>query len=377
MFPPRVRFLMVIVETIFLFATGCVPNFTNEVDVPVTTTIGSTPANGIPLVRIEWTYRDAQRLAVELSVSHYPLPSGFQTICPLTQLVIKDGLNENLLLYRNPEQISLDEFYVITRHSHWYCKKQTENNGFADYLFSLTYDYGTETGFQWSKKASLSVDLGEVVATNSSSVTTLPSQGIFDFPLEFEIESKNLTWSDSAILTDNGVRVEINRVAVNPSFALLDACINYQDHHFWRPIAAILYGGQEAHSTEFIPTFPGYPFDRDSILESTRRCYALIIPFDFPLDSLSAFQIGIKQVEVMNTDAGVVTLQECEAAKEQLEKTYSGLHIRCYEFEMRGQQQHWFEVLSRPPDISTQEAYEIAESAFTQTISGPWYVEIP
>ncbi len=376
MFPGNVRFQMLICGIICLLATSCTPNPTMEADIHGTPGTGSIPVNRNPQVEIEWTYQDAQRFGVEFSITNYPIPQGFQTNCPLTQLEIKNDSGQNLLLYKNPEQISLDEFYALTRNSRWLCKKQSESDGIAEYLFSLTYYYGNETGLQWNEKNTLSVEMGEVIATNSGSMITLPGQGTLYLPLDFETANKNMTWSLPSSMTSNGIMVEIDRVAMNPSFALLDVCIEYQDHHFWRPVAVVLYQGQEVYSTEFIPTFPRYPFNRDTILKSTRRCYSLSIPFNFPLDSLSSFQIGIKQVDVVNTDAGVVTMQECETVKEQLEKTYTGLKIQCYEFEIRGQQQHWFEILSPPPGISTQDAYKLVESAFTQAIPGPWYMEI-
>lgn len=376
MFASRVRSLMLIAGIIFLFATGCAPNSMNDADTPVTSGSGPAPANGTPLARIEWTYRDAQRFAVELSVTNYPLPQGFQIICPLTQLEVESDAGKSLLLYRNPEQSSLDEFYVITRHSHWYCKEQTESDGLADFLFSLIYYYEEDTEFDWNAVPRLRVELGEVIATNSVSVLALPNQGTLDLPLDFGARSKNLTWLPATTLTKNNILVGIERVALNPSFALLDACIEYQDHHFWRPVAALLYQDQVFYSTEFLPTFPSNPSDRDSILRSTRRCYSFSIPLDFPVDMITSFQVGINRVQIVNDDPGTVTMQECEAVKRHVEAAHSGLKIRCYEFETRGQQQHWFEILSSPPGVSTQDAYELVESAFTQAIAGPWYMEI-
>jgi len=374
----RASFPRLILGVLYLVAmTGCFPISPAAKTSPRIPDIKPNSMNENLQVEVTWTYQDTQRFAVELSVIHYPLPQGFQIICPLTQLVIKNGAGESLLLYRNPEQTNLDEFYAISQHSRWLCKKQTESDGFADYLFSLTYSYKDEASLQWNESHTLSAELGGVIATNSGSMMNLPNQGTFDLPLDFETEDKNLTRLHPTVLINNGILVEINRVTVNLSFALLDTCIEYQDHHFWRPVAAILYHGQEAYSTDFIPTFPRYPFNRDTILESTRRCYSFIIPFDFPLESLSTFQIGIKRVEIVSTDAGVVTMQECESVKAQSEKEYPGLEIRCIEYKTRGQQQHWFEILSPPPGLSTQDAYELVKSAFTQVIPGPWYAEIP
>lgn len=376
MFALKVRFLIVMVGVINFFATSCVPNSTNDADVPVTPGFESSSVSRNPLVRVEWAYRDDQRLGVELSIANYPLPRGFQTICPLTQLEIRSDGGESLLLYRNPEQISLGEFYAITRRSRWYCDEQTESNGLADYLLSLVYYYGEDSNFERNADTWLRIELGEVIATNSASVITLPNQGVLDIPLDFESSSNNLTWLPVTALTKNDILVEIQRVALNPSFALLDACIEYQDHHFWRPIAAISYQDQVVYSTEFLPTFPISPADRDSILQSTRRCYSFSIPFDFSFDTMTSFQIGINRVQIENNDPGAVTMQECEAVKQQVESKHSGLKIRCYEFETRGQPQRWFEVFSRPPGMSAQEAYELVESNFTREVVGPWYLEI-
>lgn len=294
----------------------------------------------------------------------------------ITQLEVKSDAGKSLLFYRNPERISLDEFYAITRHSHWYCKEQTESDGLADFLFSLIYYYEEDTEFDWNAVLRLRVELGEVIAANSASIITLPDQGALDIPLDFETSAENLTWFPAFSLTKHDMLVEIERAALNPSFALLDACIEYQDHHFWRPVAALLYQDQVFYSTEFLPTFPSNPSDRDSILRSTRRCYSFSIPLDFSLDTMTSFQIGINRVQIENNDPGVVTMQECEAVKQQVESKHSGLKIRCYEFEIHGEPQHWFEILSRPPGVSAQEAYELVESSFITKVVGPWYWEI-
>lgn len=376
MFAPRVYFMIVIVGIIYFFATGCVPNSTTAADMPITPGLESNSAPGTPQVRVEWAYRDGQRLGVELSVANYPLPRGFQTICPLTRLEIRSDGGESLLLYRNPEQISLDELYAISHRSRWYCNEQTQSNGLADYLFSLIYYYGEDARFERNTDLWLHVEMGEVIATNSASVMTLSNQGTLDLPLDFETSGKNLTWLPAFTLTKNDILVEIERAALNPSFALLDACIEYQDHHFWRPVAAISYQDQEFYSTELLPTFPSYPADRDAILQSARRCYSFSIPFDFPIDATTSFQIGINRVQIVNNDPGVVTMQECEAVKQRVESAHAGIKIRCHEFETRGQTQHWFEVVSHPPGMSAQEAYELVESNFTEEVVGPWYMEI-
>lgn len=362
---------------IILFSvTSCVSNATPNDDAPILPAIQTNPVATTPQVRIEWAYRDDQRLGVEVSITNYPLPQGFQTICPLTQVELRKNEGEGLALYRNPEQISLDEFYTIAQHSRWFCVKQREDNGLADYLFSVISYNANASGIKQDMDAWLHLEMGEVIATNAVSAVTLPNQGRFDIPLDFGESDKRLTWFPAFSLTNHNVLVEIERVSLNPSFALLDACIEYQDHHFWKPIAAIFYQDKAAYSTEFLPTFPAYPSERDLILKSTRRCYSFSIPLDFQVDQSAPFQVGIDRVQIVNNDPAIVTMQECEAVKKQVEAMYSGLKVRCRQFESHNQQQHWFEVVSHPPSMSAQGSYELVEANFTQEIVGAWYLEI-
>ncbi len=280
-----------------------------------------------------------------------------------------------MILYLNPEQVSLDEFYTISRQNHWYCAQVGGGDGFADYLFSLTHFYGDDPSLNLTQGAKLLVDLGEVIAANSISVITLPSAGSYELPLELRSGMPRLTWLNPGLLAASAVSVEINWVAMNPSVSWLNSCLEMQDHHFWKPRAALVYQGQETYSTEILPTYP-YPFDRDTTLRSTRRCYSFSIPFTMLLDSPGPFKAGIDQVQIVNTDSGVVTTQDCATAKDTLEKSYPGLEIRCVTFQLRGESQNWFEVLSHPPAMSEQEAYTLVESAFIRTIAGPWFVKI-
>lgn len=367
------RFLKLLVRSgiIFLVA-GCVPRpLSKAATTPSTPTFDSNSPK--PLAQVNWTYRDDWRLGLEFSIANYPLPRGFETLCPLTRLELKRK-GKTLLLYRNPEQIDLDEFYMLTKQSRWYCEKRTESDGLADYLFSLVYYYGESFPFKRDADLWLHMELGEVIATNSVSAITLPNQGVLDIPLNFESSGDPRTWFPALSLTQRDILVKIERVALNPSFALLDACIDYQDHHLWMPTAAISYQDWLTYSTEFLPTFPPHPTDLDSILQSTHRCYSFSIPFNFPLDQAS-LRIGIERFQIVNDNP---TQQECEAIRQEVEDAHPGLQIRCVEFEtMEKTKRNWFQVLSYPSGMSAQEAYELVESSFNRDVVGAWYMVLP
>lgn len=370
----HIRFSGIISGILCLVMAGCIPSSSPDETPSETINLNPSPASENVQVEVRWTYQDEYRFAVEISIENYPIPQGFQTRCPLTQLEVKNE-RKDLLLYRNPEQINLDEFYALSQKSNWYCSSQRTGNGSVDYVFSLSYFYTTnESVFDFSEDWVLSLELGEVFATNSTSVIALPDLGTFQLPIEIKAGEKRLTWLSSSKITDKGITAQIERVAVSPSFTLMDACLEYQDHHFWSPRARLVYQDQSAYSTEWLPTYP-YPFDRDTTLGSTRRCYTFFIPFIFPFDSLSNFHIGIDQVQIMN-NAGTIKRAECEAIKASMEKLYPSLQIECNTFEINGETQNWFQIHSRPDNFSEEKAYKLVESAFQQSVTGLWEIEI-
>lgn len=335
---------------------------------------------------VKWSYQDKDRFGVEISIEDYPVPLGFHTSCPLTQLEVESA-GKSLLLYKHPDQIDLDEFYAISAHNRWNCVLEKEDDGFADYLFSLTHFYKDTTlpdgadnfvdevlpdlveGF------TLVADFGEVNAvTGSQAVITLPSKGIYKLPLRITPSTDNLTWFNFSSVTTNGISVQINRVALNPSAAWVNACLTYQDHHNWIPKAELENQGHTVYSVDFLPTYPPFPSD---VYQSDQRCYSFSISINKPIDITVPFQVGISQVIIDNTNPGIVTAQECEFVKDTIEKSNSEIEIICWEYETHGEKQIWFQMVKHPSNMTAEEAYIYVEDYFRQTIYGPWLVQIP
>jgi len=183
MFPLRVQFLRLLVGGMFCLAGAACSSLSPVRETVSGSPVGvSSPAREGLQVQIEWTYQDQDRFAMEVSIQHYPVPQGFQLRCPLTQLEIQ-GVGNNLLLYRNPDQIELNEFYALAQNNDWYCSKQAGGNGFADYLFSLSHSYQAGLAPKLNGPLSLSLELGEVRAANSVSAMTLPACGYLQHPI--------------------------------------------------------------------------------------------------------------------------------------------------------------------------------------------------
>lgn len=337
---------------------------------------GTRPDDGEFSVAITWAYRDEQRLGVEIAVDNYPVPEGYQLGCPFTQVDLAVSPEDTRLLFQNETQVSLDDYYALVPQSRWYCQQLDESPGTVDYLLSLTHTYAPAAAPAWNEPPALNVALGEVTAYQMGEEMVLPGQGTFEFTMAFEPAGQTLTWRPETVFEADALTVELNRVSVNRSIAVLEACVTLDDHHSWQPEAAILHQEQELLATEYVLTEPLNAPDRDTVLENTHRCFSFLFVSDFPLDSMGAFQIGITQVVVDNTDPGTVTQADCEAVKVQVEAEHPGLEIRCYETEIRGQQQHWFEVLARPEGITQEEAYGWVEAAFRRTLPGPWLVDL-
>ena len=394
-FPNSVRILFSLSAVLFLVLTACAaPPAMEETAVPpeatvtalsdpteettLPTEIAATPTNTLPddgelRVGLTWAYHDEERLGVEIAVSNYPVPEGYHLECPFTQVDLAVGPEETRLLYQNETQISLDDFYALVPQSRWHCRQTAEGPGTVDYRLSLTHTYAPAAAPAWDGPPALNVTLGEVTAYQmGEEEITLPGQGTFEFPLALAPAEQTLTWQPEAAFEAGELTVELNRVSVNRSTAVLEACVTLDDHHSWQPEAAILYQGQELLATEYVLTEPLNPSDGATVLESTHRCFSFLFLSDSPLDALEDFQIGISQVVVDNTNPGTVTQADCETAKSQVEAEHPGLEIRCYETEIRGQQQHWFEIVALPEGIAQEEAYEWVVAAFRRTIPGPW-----
>ncbi len=363
-------------------ATGCNYHWVKD---PTIENISTSVNNGNIDVEINWAYRDGDRLGLEILVKNYPLPQEATLKCPLTRIDLENG-GKSYLLYKNPDQISLDEFYKIKSHSDWYCEIKRHQNGFADFLFSVTHfteDRSLPDGTNYYKNAPLPelfdttdvlIELGQVKALiGSQAVIVLPPQGSFLLnEINAEIDEK-LTWQKSQKIVGEGIFIQLNRIAMNPSVSWLNACITILDNHNWIPQAKLESTGIFAYSKDYLLTYPAYP---STPFQSDQRCFTFTIPYsnsvDFPLP---VFQIGINQVIIDNTNPGQVDVQDCEAVRREIEELKS-IQIKCWKYETAGQPQHWFQVVCYPNNMTSQEAYDMVKTAFTKTIVGPWMLPI-
>lgn len=323
-----------------------------------------------------WSYTDDWRLGLEIRVRDYPLPAGFETRCPFTRVeLLQNG--RAFPLYRNPEQIGLDEFYDLTRQRRWYCFQERRGTEHADYLLSLTF-FDKPLHFVSHPQITLYVELGEVIATatDQSAVITLPAQGKTTLSFSPGAHHSLLTWGQSAPVQSAGLTATVERVFINPSVTWLDACLEYTDHHTWQPTARLDVGDQTARSVEWWLLFPFNPEHAETILQSTRRCFGFIIPFAYESSSLSTLRIGIEQVQIERADSYTLSLPECEAAAQQVERDYPGTKIRCREFFIGGKRHGWFEVVEHAPGITSEEGYQAMLSVLTLTLSEGWYWQI-
>lgn len=322
------------------------------------------------VIRVEDAFADDVRLSFELKVSDYPLPTGLDLSCPITEINLVTNFGQSSRIYRHPDQITLEEYYDLTKNSRWVCEKDAVRPGSADYTFSLIYFYDPASLHPEQGNYTLHVDLDEVLASNAAGTKTLPKIGSYDFLLDFP-KRDGLTWTEPKELSDFRTRVELTRVVVNPSFTLLDTCIQMRDNHFWRPMARLSNAEKDYFSSTYQVLSP-YPFDRDTTLSSQKRCFSFSIPFQVPKNGPGQFSVGIDHITIDNSSTSDLRLKDCEMVRVNLERLHPGLRLLCTEFETRGQVQHWFVIRSTPPDMNHDEAYALVSSSFTWSVNGPW-----
>lgn len=349
----------------------------NTLDISQATSLSITELD----LEIIWVYRDPDRLGIEILVKNYPLPEQATLHCPFTRVDINTSGN-SALLYKHPDQISLDEFYSVSRHNAWLCQLKQHKDGFADYQLSLTHfneDRSLPDGSNNFQKDSLPyvsdsstilIELGQVNALlGPQSVVSLPSLGSFLIDINFTETSEKLTWQKSQQIVSENIVIQVNRVALNPSVAWINSCIEMEDPHRWIPQANVTALGFSFTSTEYLITYPEYPFPTSL---GNQRCFFFTIPFSYSNSSqLTDLQIGITQVTIDNTDSGRIRMDECKAVREEIE-VLNDIQITCVEFEIHGETHHWFQIDSFPESMTNQDAYELVKKAFTKTLIGPW-----
>lgn len=332
-------------------------------------------AEGVtPRVEIQWMYEDEHRLALELVVNDYTLPDGFSIACPVTHIEFEGIGDEIYPVYISADLTTLEDFYDVTQNSRWFCTKNARQNSNGSYKFSFMYFYN-KPNQTMRKYSQVKIELGKVYATNDATQVILSSRGKYSFTLMPDSEKQKLTWVTPTRLTDDNVTVQIERTAVNPSFASLDACIEYHDRHYWRPRAGLIYDGQIIYSVEYMPTYP-FPYDLDTTINSYRRCYAFTIPYIFPVKALKTLEIGVSDFDILLNDSNIMSMDECNDVKGKLSFLHPNIKIRCFSFELHNREQTWYEITEFPKLMPREKVYEILEKMFVHTKSGPWYINV-
>lgn len=354
----------------------------------------SPTAPALPPVRVTWAYWDASRVAMTLQV-HREIPAGYHLSfpgCPVTEVQLQSGGNV-ITLYRHPD--TEREWLAFLQRVRWNCRPL----GKGDYIVSLTYllPRTARTPPPTDNAALVTVSLGALLvdANDGGIPLSLPSQGdlslAVDFPppdvalswtgpvtlrenhsLEPPVVEAGLSWTEPVTLRENGATVTLRSVFVNPSVTWLDACITYPDQHTWQPEAFIRAGGwfTPAALAQGMPVGPADASDMSDWATSP-RCYTFALPFVFPEWAGAEVSVGVARFRIV-PDAGTLREEECETARRKMEAEYPGLEIRCRTYEIRGEVQHWFDVVALPPDLSPAEARRRMEEALQTEITGPW-----
>lgn len=183
-----------------------------------------------------------------------------------------------------------------------------------------------------------------------------------------EITDAELTEKPIVQVTHNNLTVSVNGISVDKEKKKTDivSCINLPDNSDWLPYAIINDGSEKVHAEQMILI----DYKNPETAASSHRCYHFIFPKAVTGKSV---KFTIEKLETTIPES--LTEEMCKSAQAKISKEHPTFVFSC---EL-GNHSIGFEITEKPKDMSDAEAYFLINQALTNTINGPWEmdVEIP
>ena len=323
-------------------------------------------------IQLLWAYRDDQRVSFEYQVLNYPLPDGYTTICPVTEVKLNIENQETMTIYKIIDRIGLDEIYSLfeKNRSECYSIQNSPNN----FIIHHTTFLDTTENITDTTPFLLNISLGEIVANTDTDRIKQTGLGNVQFTLELPL-SNGLTFTPQEIQPNEEMQVSLQEVVISPSITGTELCVEMDNIYHWKPQACLTHGDVTDCTSTYM-LMDVLPSREGTQENENKKCYWFNIPhhfFDVPAESV--FQVGIQKVAVVN-DSKTITTQDCEAVQAKVQSEHPGLTIQCMEFTTHGNVEHWFQIMSTPVDMDQHEAYTMVENSFTIEVPGPGLFEL-
>lgn len=183
-----------------------------------------------------------------------------------------------------------------------------------------------------------------------------------------EVMNAELAKEPIVQVTHNNLTVSVNGISVDKTKGKTDivSCINLPDNSDWLPYTIINDGLDEIYAEQMILI----DYKNPETAESSYRCYHFIFP-----KAVTGKSVKFTIEKLETTIPENLTEEMCKNAQEKISKEHPTFAFSC---EL-GDHSIGFKIAEKPKDMSDEEAYFLINQALTNTMNGPWEmdVEIP
>jgi hypothetical protein len=299
----------------------------------------TTSGSGVTLnpalqASVDWAYLDEHRLSIELKITGVTSPQSFLLGCPLHTMTLQ-----------KPSGEVIGEAELLFRC--W----DDENH---DFYIAQTFDHDLDVSSGEAQEFVLELVFHEGEPATSLAFEITPSEGLTLFPAQ--------------VVTKNDVSVELVSVKINYRTITSEICFDFPSLLDWQAFPYI-EGYFEDQKGEGLSAAL---LDHDGdVMKTSHRCY------EFTLVNPMGYDITTKENITLRIDELVTFLPE-QISLEEVERANQRSEAKSVSFDVIPGDHTWdIKIISKPDDMSDEEAQHVAWESLREKVEGPWVFTIP
>ncbi len=180
-----------------------------------------------------------------------------------------------------------------------------------------------------------------------------------------ETPSPELVGKPIARNIHNNLTVSVNKISLDSANNKTDivSCVDLPNNSDWLPYA-VIYDGLEKIPAEQLILID---YKNPETTRSSHRCYHFIFSKAVASESVK-FTIEKLQTTIPET----ITSEMCNNAQEKIKREHSSFVFSC----VISDHMMAYEITSTPKEMSEAEAYLLINDALTDTVNGPWEMDV-
>lgn len=168
-----------------------------------------------------------------------------------------------------------------------------------------------------------------------------------------------------ASVVHNDLTVSVNGISTDKTKEKTDivSCIDLPDNSDWLPYANIYDGLEKIQAEQMILI----DYKNPETAASSHRCYHFIFP---KVVTGKSVKFTIEKLETTVPES--LTEEMCQGAQEKISKEYPEFVFSC----TLGDHSIAYDLVEKPKNMNDAEAYFLINQALTNTMNGPWEMEV-